>query len=594
MVPVDCHILDKLEGIGVFLIILIQVGSHLQRTVHGNIKCQLFHQCSTQFGLIRAIYRQITFKNTRSIIHRTTHQTGKRQDGLVIRTDTVERLKFGTACRFLGNPVRISPVHTRRTNRLVRVYHNLILSRRFSYPVVVIDHPLSVVMLAARNNRSYITRFHGIIAVFLHETEGIVQLTLIVSHRRSRFMMHDDLHPFRCGIALQFLDIKIRISLGKAVNKLFGISIIVFPAFVPAFHQHCIKTVFGRKVDVFLHVRRIGSMMSVRLQLSIICLSDYNILRIGISPCRASSREILPPYADILDRLDPRSILQFTRLIQVDNQVRSQNVTSIVAHYNRTPRTGTSCLDISFCTVLVRSQVCTHQVIFRIQVQVHGRIVDQRSLVNVDVQSVVRLQHQRSLHCQVRTRRLACQGLIPCLVDELGNLRQLGGRNLEFIGIVIGRNPEGLVIARQLELRHFLIDGEVAQLFLHRELIAESQSVVEQTETDVQQPTGSFLFQSHKKFLMIVTDLTVLAPYRLPGSVRSPLPGFHNTEITVKFIRRTDLETHPAFLDYLFSLIRKRIHRHITVREVKIHDQVTIRRSQYLRQSRHRHSQYPH
>ena len=41
LVPIYSHILDKLEGIHVLLVILREIGSHLQWTVHRYIKCQL-------------------------------------------------------------------------------------------------------------------------------------------------------------------------------------------------------------------------------------------------------------------------------------------------------------------------------------------------------------------------------------------------------------------------------------------------------------------------------------------------------------------------------------------------------------------------
>ena len=40
VVPVASHVADKLEGIVVFLVVLRQVGSHLQRRVHGQVEGQ--------------------------------------------------------------------------------------------------------------------------------------------------------------------------------------------------------------------------------------------------------------------------------------------------------------------------------------------------------------------------------------------------------------------------------------------------------------------------------------------------------------------------------------------------------------------------
>ena len=44
------------------------------------------------------------------------------------------------------------------------------------------------------------------------------------------------------------------------------------------------------------------------------------------------------------------------------------------------------------------------------------------------------------------------------------------------------------MVAGQAEFGFFFVHRKVTQFFLHRELIAESQPVIEQTETEVQQP----------------------------------------------------------------------------------------------------------
>ena len=174
---------------------------------------------------------------------------------------------------------------------------------------------------------------------------------------------------------------------------------------------------FGCKVDVFFHMSCIGSMMSVRFQLLVISLSNHDILRIGIGPCRASSREVFPPHTNVFSRLYPGSIFYLTRLIQIQNQVGSQNVASIVAHNNRTPRSHTPSLNVSLISILIGRQVCTHKVSLCIQVQMHGRIIYQCCFMNIDIQSVIRLQHKRSLYSQIRSRRFTSQRLIASLIN---------------------------------------------------------------------------------------------------------------------------------------------------------------------------------
>ena len=184
-----------------------------------------------------------------------------------------------------------------------------------------------------------------------------MHLTFIIGHRRSCFMVHNNFYSFRCGITLQFLYIEVRISFSETVYKFLGISVIVFPAFIPSLYQYGIEAMFRCKVNILFYMSCIGTMMTIRFQLGIVSFTDYDVLRIGISPGRASSCKVFPPYTHVFGRLNPGSIFQLARFIQIYNQVRGQDITRIVAYYNRTPRSSTTSLDISFCPVFIRGKV---------------------------------------------------------------------------------------------------------------------------------------------------------------------------------------------------------------------------------------------
>jgi hypothetical protein len=64
----------------------------------------------------------------------------------------------------------------------------------------------------------------------------------------------------------------------------------------------------------------------------------------------------------------------------------------------------------------------------------------------------------------------------------------------------------------------FLYD-EVVKILLSRELIAEAESVVIETETDGHPAFCRGLHEVYEKFVVIVPDLGLLTPYRLPGLV---------------------------------------------------------------------------
>ncbi len=86
-VPVASYVADKLEGIIVLLIMLWKIGCHLQRTVHHEIERKLTTESGVHITLIVAPLRKLGLEDTRSIIHRTTLQTGEWQHHGVIRLD---------------------------------------------------------------------------------------------------------------------------------------------------------------------------------------------------------------------------------------------------------------------------------------------------------------------------------------------------------------------------------------------------------------------------------------------------------------------------------------------------------------------------
>ena len=151
--------------------------------------------------------------------------------------------------------------------------------------------------------------------------------------------MHYQLYPFRGSIIAKFGYIKIRIRFCKTVNVFFVVRNIVFPTLVPAFHQYSIKTVSSGKVYVFHHVLGVSSVVVMRV--------------FFVCPSRTSSNKVFPPYPYVFYRLYPRSIFYFARLIQVEYQVRSYNITSIITYNNSTPRAHSPCLYIATHPILV-------------------------------------------------------------------------------------------------------------------------------------------------------------------------------------------------------------------------------------------------
>ena len=80
------------------------------------------------------------------------------------------------------------------------------------------------------------------------------------------------------------------------------------------------------------------------------------------------------------------------------------------------------------------------------------------------------------------------------------------------------------MIARECELRQLFLNHEVGEGILHGEFIAESQTVVVESEADVHGYRFlvlpcRMLCHLHQQFVVMIKDLGFLTPYGLPGLV---------------------------------------------------------------------------
>src|ERR1700730_12854131 len=82
--------------------------------------------------------------------------------------------------RFTSEPVWVSTVQPRWVYRLVGIQHDSILGHFVCYSDIVIDHPLTIMMLAPGNNPAHVSCFDRVVSVLLHEADGFVHPALIV------------------------------------------------------------------------------------------------------------------------------------------------------------------------------------------------------------------------------------------------------------------------------------------------------------------------------------------------------------------------------------------------------------------------------
>ena len=99
----------------------------------------------------------------------------------MMRQNTTSELH--THRRLIADKVRICPAYSGRTHRLMAVHHYLMFRRLPEDTVVVVDHELSVMMLAIWYYVTHITGLHRIVSIFIHKVEGCLHMSLIIDHR---------------------------------------------------------------------------------------------------------------------------------------------------------------------------------------------------------------------------------------------------------------------------------------------------------------------------------------------------------------------------------------------------------------------------
>ena len=212
----------------------------------------------------------------------------------------------------------------------------------FSHGIqVMVVHPLPIMIFAARNDIAHITAFHGIVTVLVHQVIGSLHVAFVVACGSRCLMMHHQFDTFGVSILIQVFDIKIRIWSEKVENIILAVAEPVFPTGIPAFYQYLVETMLRSKINVLLYILRIGGVNTIRFHFRIIRFIQFYGRKIKCICPRLACRNHFPPYAYILHRLNPGSILILARIIQIQYQIGSQHFTGIITDYHRTPRSVT-------------------------------------------------------------------------------------------------------------------------------------------------------------------------------------------------------------------------------------------------------------
>ena len=233
------------------------------------------------------------------------------------------------------------------------------------------------------------------------------------------------------SILVEHLDIEIRIWGNEVEDITFPHVSPVFPAYIPSLYEHLIQTILRSKVNITLNIFVIGLVCAIWLNFTPVYLVEFDAgVVVGVMPT-ATSDNHLPPYSTVLCWMNPRGILEFAWLIEIQNQIRCQHVTSIVADHNCTPRSLTRSLHSTLQSCCIRSKMankgkclrhwprrrfriwsicitastefCSQSLSLGInKLEVHSSIVCTSGLVDIDVKAVSALHLKRCLNTCLR------------------------------------------------------------------------------------------------------------------------------------------------------------------------------------------------
>ena len=304
---------------------------------------------------------------------------------------------------------------------LVGIDGDLVLSSFLDSVEVVVDHTLTVVVLTTWDDVAHIAALDGGVAIVDHELVRLIHMALVVPDRARGLVVHDDLHALALSVVTELSHIEVGIRSDEVEDAILAVTEPVFPTDIPAFDQDGIEAMLRGKVDVFLDVLGVGSVLTIRAYLRVVRLTDLHIRKvIGISP-RALTRDHFPPDPYIFNRLNPVGRLIGARLIEVVGELRGKDIARVTADDGGTPRRVEGGFDVPAIALCIGGQLDMEGHRLVIQIKVDRREVDECRFVQVDVDTLIRLEHQRGLHARLGEGGLRAV-LRKCLVKESTDL----------------------------------------------------------------------------------------------------------------------------------------------------------------------------
>ena len=467
--------------------------------------------------------------------------------------------ELGTHGALVANHVGPGTAKAGRAHRLVGIHHNVVLCSLNHSVMIMVDDGLAVMVLAVRDDIAHVAALDGVVAVLVHELVGLLHVTLIVHGGRRGLVVHHKADALGMGIGVEGGQVEVRVGSHEVKHVILLGSEPVFPALVPAFDEKGVEAVLGGKVNVAAHVLIVSAVTAMGLSLGIIGHAQLHGRElVGVGPGRFS-RNHLPPYAHVLHGMDPGNILQGTGFVEIEDKARSQHVRSSLTHLDGAPGAVAGSLQAAFHALGVGGENGGKGPAPLIQHQVHGRIIQHRSFMDIDVEAVGRFHLQGSLHRPVGSR---------CLRDIVRTGTGINGRNLREQGpgvvvllrVIVSGNPPGGVVSGHGKLREFIGHLEIGELVFLRELVAEGQAVVVHAYADVHVDTV-LTGELHEHFLVAVTNLRFFSPDGRPYFIQTVTFGSCQGKVPVQKGSVQKLISQAGFFHHRLSIILEPVGR---------------------------------
>ena len=132
------------------------------------------------------------------------------------------------------------------------------------------------------------------------------------------------------------------------------------------------------------------------------------------------------------------------------------------------------------------------------------------------------------------------------------------------------------MVACHGELRMLCLHYEIRKELLLRKLIAETYTIVIDTETKIHKPTIGRLLHLNEKLIIMVTNLFLLTPYWLPFFIKCGSSRLIDTELIHQRVFLRQLNAQCTWVNDSLAFVIHLIDRGSFVIERESNTQITI------------------